>query len=56
MSSEGGTGSPPVNAGEVRLEVVVVPLSDVDRAICRSLECRLRRIRADAGGRRKSPV
>jgi catechol 2,3-dioxygenase-like lactoylglutathione lyase family enzyme len=32
MSSEGGTGSPPVKAGEVRLEVVVVPVSDVDRA------------------------
>ena len=32
MSGEGGTGSPPVNAGEVRLEVVFVPVSDVDRA------------------------
>ena len=32
MSSEGETGSPPVAAGEVRLEVVVVPVSDVDRA------------------------
>jgi catechol 2,3-dioxygenase-like lactoylglutathione lyase family enzyme len=32
MSSEGATGSPPVKAGEVRLEVVVVPVSDVDRA------------------------
>jgi catechol 2,3-dioxygenase-like lactoylglutathione lyase family enzyme len=31
-SSEGATGSPPVKAGEVRLEVVVVPVSDVDRA------------------------
>jgi catechol 2,3-dioxygenase-like lactoylglutathione lyase family enzyme len=30
-SSEGATGSPPVKAGEVRLEVVVVPVSDVDR-------------------------
>jgi catechol 2,3-dioxygenase-like lactoylglutathione lyase family enzyme len=32
MSSEGATASPPVKAGEVRLEVVVVPVSDVDRA------------------------
>jgi catechol 2,3-dioxygenase-like lactoylglutathione lyase family enzyme len=32
VSSEGATGSPPVKAGEVRLEVVVVPVSDVDRA------------------------
>jgi catechol 2,3-dioxygenase-like lactoylglutathione lyase family enzyme len=32
MSSESATGSPPVKAGEVRLEVVVVPVSDVDRA------------------------
>jgi predicted enzyme related to lactoylglutathione lyase len=32
-SSEGGAGSPPVKAGEVRLEVVVVPVSDVDRAM-----------------------
>ena len=31
-SSEGATGTPPVNPGEVRLEVVVVPVSDVDRA------------------------
>jgi len=31
-SSESATGSPPVKAGEVRLEVVVVPVSDVDRA------------------------
>jgi catechol 2,3-dioxygenase-like lactoylglutathione lyase family enzyme len=31
-SSEGATGSPPVAAGELRLEVVVVPVSDVDRA------------------------
>src|SRR4051812_11585169 len=28
----GETGSPPVNPGEMRLEVVVVPVSDVDRA------------------------
>lgn len=32
VSSENATGSPPVKAGEVRLEVVVVPVSDVDRA------------------------
>jgi catechol 2,3-dioxygenase-like lactoylglutathione lyase family enzyme len=32
VSSEGATGSAPVKAGEVRLEVVVVPVSDVDRA------------------------
>jgi catechol 2,3-dioxygenase-like lactoylglutathione lyase family enzyme len=32
VSSEGATGSPPVKAGEMRLEVVVVPVSDVDRA------------------------
>jgi catechol 2,3-dioxygenase-like lactoylglutathione lyase family enzyme len=31
-SSESATGSPPVKAGEARLEVVVVPVSDVDRA------------------------
>jgi catechol 2,3-dioxygenase-like lactoylglutathione lyase family enzyme len=31
-SSEGTAGSPPVFAGEFRLEVVVVPVSDVDRA------------------------
>jgi catechol 2,3-dioxygenase-like lactoylglutathione lyase family enzyme len=31
-SSESATGSPPVKAGEVRLEVVVVPVSDVDQA------------------------
>ena len=30
--SEAATGSPPVKPGEVRLEVVVVPVSDVDRA------------------------
>jgi hypothetical protein len=30
--SAGETGSPPVNPGEMRLEVVVVPVSDVDRA------------------------
>jgi catechol 2,3-dioxygenase-like lactoylglutathione lyase family enzyme len=30
--SESQTGSPPVRAGEFRLEVVVVPVSDVDRA------------------------
>ncbi|MFC5909160.1 VOC family protein [Streptacidiphilus monticola] len=28
----GATGTPPVAAGEMRLEVVVVPVSDVDRA------------------------
>lgn len=31
MGSE-GAGTPPVNAGEMKLEVVVVPVSDVDRA------------------------
>jgi catechol 2,3-dioxygenase-like lactoylglutathione lyase family enzyme len=31
-SSESTAGSPPVKAGELRLEVVVVPVSDVDRA------------------------
>jgi catechol 2,3-dioxygenase-like lactoylglutathione lyase family enzyme len=31
-SSESAMGSPPVKAGEVKLEVVVVPVSDVDRA------------------------
>jgi catechol 2,3-dioxygenase-like lactoylglutathione lyase family enzyme len=31
-SSENSTGSPPVKAGEFRLEVVVVPVSDADRA------------------------
>jgi catechol 2,3-dioxygenase-like lactoylglutathione lyase family enzyme len=32
VSSESTTASPPVQAGEVRLEVVVLPVSDVDRA------------------------
>jgi len=32
MSGEAGAGSPPVEAGEMKLEVVVVPVSDVDRA------------------------
>jgi catechol 2,3-dioxygenase-like lactoylglutathione lyase family enzyme len=32
VSSESPTGSPTVKAGEMRLEVVVVPVSDVDRA------------------------
>ncbi len=31
-SSGGEAGTPPVNAGEVKLEVVVLPVSDVDRA------------------------
>ncbi|HEV7400514.1 MAG TPA: VOC family protein [Solirubrobacterales bacterium] len=31
-SSEGAAGTPPVNAGEMRLEVVVLSVSDVDRA------------------------
>src|SRR5947209_4877587 len=31
-SSQDGTGSPPVNAGELRLEVIALPVSDVDRA------------------------
>jgi catechol 2,3-dioxygenase-like lactoylglutathione lyase family enzyme len=31
-SGEGAAGTPPVNAGEMKLEVVVVPVSDVDRA------------------------
>jgi catechol 2,3-dioxygenase-like lactoylglutathione lyase family enzyme len=30
--TQSATGSPPVQAGEMRLEVVVVPVSDVDRA------------------------
>jgi catechol 2,3-dioxygenase-like lactoylglutathione lyase family enzyme len=32
VSSESATGSPPVKPGEMRLEVVVVPVSNVDRA------------------------
>jgi catechol 2,3-dioxygenase-like lactoylglutathione lyase family enzyme len=32
VSSESAAGAPPVNAGEFRLEVVVLPVSDVDRA------------------------
>ena len=32
QSSESSAGSPPVQAGEVKLEVVIVPVSDVDRA------------------------
>jgi catechol 2,3-dioxygenase-like lactoylglutathione lyase family enzyme len=31
-SSEGAVGTPPVTAGEMKLEVVVVSVSDVDRA------------------------
>jgi catechol 2,3-dioxygenase-like lactoylglutathione lyase family enzyme len=31
-SDGGATGTPPVSAGEVKLEVVVLPVSDVDRA------------------------
>jgi catechol 2,3-dioxygenase-like lactoylglutathione lyase family enzyme len=32
MSNTSSTGTPPVGVGEMRLEVVVVPVSDVDRA------------------------
>jgi predicted enzyme related to lactoylglutathione lyase len=32
VSSESSAGTPPVKAGEFKLEVVVVPVSDVDRA------------------------
>jgi catechol 2,3-dioxygenase-like lactoylglutathione lyase family enzyme len=32
VSDGGGAGSPPVKAGEFKLEVVVLPVSDVDRA------------------------
>ena len=32
VSSESAAGTPPVNAGEFKLEVVVLPVSDVDRA------------------------
>jgi catechol 2,3-dioxygenase-like lactoylglutathione lyase family enzyme len=32
MSSASAAGTPPVKAGDVKLEVVVVPVSDVDRA------------------------
>jgi catechol 2,3-dioxygenase-like lactoylglutathione lyase family enzyme len=32
VSSESAAGAPPVKAGEVKLEVAVVPVSDVDRA------------------------
>jgi catechol 2,3-dioxygenase-like lactoylglutathione lyase family enzyme len=32
VSSESSAGAPPVNAGEFKLEVVVLPVSDVDRA------------------------
>jgi catechol 2,3-dioxygenase-like lactoylglutathione lyase family enzyme len=32
VSSDSGAASPPVKAGEMRLEVVVLPVSDVDRA------------------------
>ncbi len=32
VSSESADGAPPVNAGEFKLEVVVLPVSDVDRA------------------------
>ena len=31
-SGEGAAGTPPVKAGDMKLEVVVVPVSDVDRA------------------------
>ena len=32
VSGESGAGSPPVGAGEMKLEVVVVPVADADRA------------------------
>ncbi len=32
IHGDGGAGTPPVSAGEMKLEVVVVPVSDVDRA------------------------
>jgi len=32
VSSESAAGAPPVKAGEFKLEVVVIPVSDVDRA------------------------
>jgi catechol 2,3-dioxygenase-like lactoylglutathione lyase family enzyme len=32
MSNEDAAGAPPVKPGEMKLEVVVVPVSDVDRA------------------------
>jgi catechol 2,3-dioxygenase-like lactoylglutathione lyase family enzyme len=32
VSGESATGSPPVKPGEMRLELVVVPVSDIDRA------------------------
>jgi catechol 2,3-dioxygenase-like lactoylglutathione lyase family enzyme len=32
VSSQSATASPPVKPGEMRLEVVVIPVSDVDRA------------------------
>jgi catechol 2,3-dioxygenase-like lactoylglutathione lyase family enzyme len=32
VGSDSAAATPPVNAGEVKLEVVVVPVSDVDRA------------------------
>jgi catechol 2,3-dioxygenase-like lactoylglutathione lyase family enzyme len=32
MSNEDSAGAPPVQVGEMKLEVVVVPVSDVDRA------------------------
>src|ERR1700677_2382148 len=32
VSGESEAGTPPVKAGEVKLEVVVLPVSDVDRA------------------------
>jgi hypothetical protein len=32
MSSGENVGTPPVKAGEFKLEVVVIPVSDVDRA------------------------
>jgi catechol 2,3-dioxygenase-like lactoylglutathione lyase family enzyme len=32
MSSESAAGTPPVKSGEFKLEVVVLPVSDVDRA------------------------
>lgn len=42
-SKQGATGSPPVEDGQLRLEVVVVPVSDVDRAkrSCESMGWRL---------------
>ena len=51
-SSEGAAGTPPVMPGEMKLEVVVLPVSDVDRAKALLREAGVAPQDADLDGRR----